>query len=181
MNFNVTLTMKWGISNKLIHPQENAQTGTLVFALSAEKYKLFEVGTDASKGFFQLISNENKEEFITETYDSHKNEAMVLTSNPVKASIVNMKLAANQYQPYLSFVTMLSPLTDYFVGVSSVPLIEDNYWIKSVEIPLYPMRIMKSKTDETSRKISMVTGEPFYTESLRVPIAVGSLKIKSTF
>lgn len=40
--------------------------------------------------------------------------------------------------PFLTLTTMLGPSPDWFVGVSSLPLLEGDAWVEQIELELYP-------------------------------------------
>jgi hypothetical protein len=51
---------------------------------------------------------------------------------------VNLEFAISQAHPFVTLVSMIAPSPDWFVGVSSLPLLQDGQWIESRQIDLVP-------------------------------------------
>ena len=61
--------------------------------------------------------------------------------------MVSLEFDAVSTHPYVTLVSMVAPSPDWFVGVSTLPLVEDGAWRERIEVNL---RVYDAGTDDGS-------------------------------
>ncbi len=184
--YKATLMLNWS-GNPQINAPSNPHTGNMFYVVQNGNLSLFQVGQLASKGISitamfgtvdDLQAETRANPNILKTYTSP-----VLNENQKKQSIMlDLTPSFNS----ISFVTMISPSPDWFIGIPNMSLMKNGKWIDDITIPLYVYDAGTDKgmefanvpdyPEKSAKPIEMIRGEPFYSSGNVIPIAFMNLK-----
>jgi hypothetical protein len=141
--FKIIFSTNWGTpgtENNINFPTkqkngEDSHTGNMCLITHNDKYSAFKLGDYANQGIIESSEYGKNDSLITEIINEKQNcfsyyTAPVLNT-PGKAIF---DITINPQYPYISFVTMIAPSSNWFTGISSVNLTNV---IEPIRIPTY--------------------------------------------
>jgi hypothetical protein len=167
MNYQVIFESNWGNEklNKINFPS-NPHTGNMFLVLHNHDYNLFDLGEMASQGIQETAEFGKLDKLIAHSKYHDDSIYNIYTAKVLKTPGSRIfSVNASKKYPFLSFSTMIAPSSDWFTGISSLPLFNGNAWLGNVTIPLYAMDA------GTARGTEFVT-EPKDHEPYPQPISV---------
>lgn len=122
----------------------NEHYSPLIGATHSEEVFFWEVGGLATSGIESMAETGSVSAFeneIDEAIDANAAEQIIngpgMTSSPSSVSINSVEVSIDF--PLLTLVTMIAPSPDWFVGVSGLPLLDENGdWVNELEVMLFP-------------------------------------------
>ena len=141
ITYKVTFNATWSLST---HPQDfpsGSHFSTLVGAVHNENVSFWETGEIASTGIESMAETGGTSRLLDEVSKS-KSDQTTLSSllgtkvfrSPGKDEFT---FTINKDFPYVTLVSMIAPSPDWFVGVNSLLLYENDLWIKRREVMLF--------------------------------------------
>ena len=190
--YRVTFNSTWSSSTHPTNFPTNPHFSGLVGMTHTEDTTLWERGSFASSGLEVVAETGGKSVIFTEI-DQKISEGSAgsrlsgagITNSPGSVAI---SFTASRTFPLMSLVSMLAPSPDWFVGVNSLRLYDDeDGWVTNLEIPL---RVYDAGTDSGTRFLSgdidtnpadlvtRLTSSPTDTDFVRGENTIGSFVIE---
>ena len=87
----------------------------------------------AERGFTSTLSAE-----VNAAIGAATAEHLLIGSGIPSPAVTSVEFEVSQSFPLVTLVSMIAPTPDWFVGVSALPLFEDNHWVDERRVELIP-------------------------------------------
>lgn len=140
VEYEITFDASWSSET---HPQDfprNPHFSGLIGGTHADGFQIWAEGLLASPGIERMAELGSKNPLSTEIQQAiQAGDAFSLISGGGigrSPGTVSERFSINATHPHVTLVSMIAPSPDWFVGVSGLPLREDDRWIQEVVVPL---------------------------------------------
>lgn len=124
--FLITFEIKWGTpgNEEMINYPDDPHTGNMCLVVHNNKYSMFKLGEFASKGVDESASYGTNDTLIKEI--TNNGNYLTYYTAPIlyTPGATQFDITVNDDYPYFSFMTMIAPSPNWFVGASNVDLID---------------------------------------------------------
>lgn len=141
--YELTFTSNWTNSTFPTNYPSNAHFSPLVGLTHNSNGTIFKTGNNASEGIISMAESGSKVSLKEEIakiqnvgYSAYLIDELGLG---VDEQIITITFESSQDFPLLSIVSMVAPSPDWFVGVNSLVLFENNQWLEdeTIELKVY--------------------------------------------
>lgn len=144
VGYEIRFRSNWNAENlPSLEVEEDAQFGKQLIVLHSADYSVFDVGQNATAGLKNLAEDGNSEKLWEELIQD-----MIFglvadvreTSEPIPAGFpeTSFGVITGIDAPFLTILGKISPSSDWFVGVSSIPLQDvDGDWLEELSVDAY--------------------------------------------
>ena len=136
--YKVTFIGEWTAeSHPDAFPSANDHFSSMVLLTHNKRSELFEEGDLASAGIEHMAEDGFNDDLISEMQELiNSDNAIDFGVGKVIAGdgTDNLVVKASQEFPQLSYVAMIAPSPDWFAGLSSISLFNDNTWVERIEL-----------------------------------------------
>jgi spondin N len=140
--YQVTFTSTW---SQQTHPHEYptglSHFSGLIGATHNALANFWQSGEIATSGIESMAETGSKSLLITEINAQIDigNAQHLLSGGGIGSSPgeVQLTFEITQQHPFVTLVSMIAPSPDWFVGVSSLPLITNGQWVEQLVVPLF--------------------------------------------
>ena len=133
--YNVKFVTSWG-ADKTINAPQNPHTGNMFLVSHNVNFELFKVGQFASKEIANTAMYGSVDDLL-DMVTNNGNVGDVVTNDALMApGEVNLRIKVPYDKTHLSFVTMIAPSSNWFIGFS-VNMMPKWGWTDGMIIPLY--------------------------------------------
>ena len=151
--YRVTFDATWSAATHPVNFPSNPHFSPLVGAVHSEQAVFWERGQIASPGIEQMAETGGTANLLSEI-ETVINEGRALSSIRgggigTSPGATTVQVTVNQDYPLVTLVSMLAPSPDWFVGVNSLSLLDDNGDFSSAMT--VDLRLYDSGTDSGSR------------------------------
>ena len=124
----------------------NAHFSWLAGATHDDSFRFWSVGVPAGPGVTEMAETGRTEILVEEITDAEGVDQVLdwpywfcpdATTN-TKCGELTVEFRVDPDYPYVSLTAMIGPSPDWFVGVDSLPLLEDGQWRDTVPVVLTP-------------------------------------------
>ncbi len=134
--FQITFEASWTLQPL----PGNAHFSPLIGATHSAADEIFSVGTMVSPGVENVaelgVTNLLQSEINQKIANGTVGELILRPGNVGPANTVTVDFTADSENSLVSMLTMIAPSPDWFVGMNSIDLRDENGWIEEVEIVL---------------------------------------------
>jgi hypothetical protein len=148
VRYRVTFESTWSAGSHPVQFPANPHFSGLVGAVHNDQAELWSRGKSASAGIELMAETGGKTSLLNEVDQLIQNGSALsnlsgggLSSSP---GTVSLEFTVNKSYPLVSLVSMVAPSPDWFVGVSSLSLLESGEWVEFKEVDL---RVYDAGTD----------------------------------
>ena len=139
--YELTLEITWSAETAPFQFPANPHLSRLFGATHNGRYTLFRDGHTASSGLELMAENGRGSVLMAEFAEAaRRGRVGTVFEGPnlaVSPGAVSATFAATSEHPLLSFVTMIAPSPDWFIGGADLPLLVDGSWIDTIELELW--------------------------------------------
>lgn len=148
--YEVTFKGNWSAGTFATNYPSNAHFSPLIGLTHNDSVKLYQVGQLASPGVEQVAETGQTGTIVSEIASHITNNNAQFTvygssGQTSGSSEIKFKFSANQAFPNFSFVSMVAPTSDWFVGIDSIKLYESGAWKTNEDVNL---RVYDAGTEE---------------------------------
>ncbi|SFD75912.1 spondin domain-containing protein [Pseudoalteromonas denitrificans] len=143
VTYELTFTSTWNSSTFATNYPSNAHFSPLVGLTHNSQRGIFTTGESASSGIISMAETGSKtrlkEEIGVIQNLGHSNYLIDELGIPTNDTSVTITFEASKDFPLLSIVSMVAPSPDWFIGINSLSLFENEQWIenKTVQLKVY--------------------------------------------
>ena len=140
--YRVTFTTNFTVATHPTDYPNNASFGKVFLAAHSPGNSIFNIGSSASDGLKLYAEDGDLSGLITEHAGGEDNTLMTIitgNANVGTNTSVTFTLNVTPTTTRISFLSKISPSPDWFVGVSSFDIVNDNELIQSGSVKLFPM------------------------------------------
>ena len=141
VTYELTLEITWSVETAPFQFPANPHLSRLFGATHNSRYTLFRDGHTASSGLELMAENGRGSVLMAEFAEAaRRGRVGTVFEGPnlaVSPGVVSTTFAATSEHPLLSFVTMIAPSPDWFIGGADLPLLVDGTWIDAIELELW--------------------------------------------
>ena len=172
--YKVTFESTWSVATHPVEFPSNAHMSGLIGATHNSSVSFWEMGGLATPGIENMAETGSKSPLTSEIDDAIMmgNAGTTLSGNGISSSpgSVNLVFEIKEEFPLVTLVSMVAPSPDWFVGVSSISLVENGVFVDEKSITLKPYDAgrdggisYRSQNMDTSPKepVTEITGSPF--------------------
>ena len=138
--YELTFTNSWSNNTFPTNYPDNAHFSPLVGLTHNEKTSIFKRDTNASPGIISMAETGSKEllkgEIAVIQNLGDSGNLIDELGIPVNETSVTITFEASQDFSLLSIVSMVAPSPDWFVGINSLVLFENNQWVDDITVQL---------------------------------------------
>lgn len=183
VQYQVELQLDW---TKETHPKDYPKGGyftKFIGVTHTKKGGLWKNGGATSKGLLDVIKEgklgEVKKEMKKQREKDRVNDIFEMEDVTRFPRVIGTKFKTSRDRPYVTLAAGIIPSPDWFIGVSSVRLLDKDIWLKEKEVIIYAYdagthegTTYKSKTKKSKNisKIMRIEMEPFIVERNIVPV-----------
>lgn len=188
VRYTAFISILWGSSDASPAYPSNPHLGNLFLVTHSDRYDLFQVGQMASKGISQTSMFGTTTQLEDETLGFREilfKDSLKGVDVPVNITFPGIPL--DKDHSLFSFSAMTAPSPDWFTGVSSIDLLDENGdWVHDVILPLW---VFDAGTDYgrgfynepdfpriPPRPIRFVTGDALF-PNYQAPEPIGSIHL----
>ena len=139
--YELTFDASWSATTHPVNFPGNPHFSGLIGALHNESVSFWDEGATATPGIKRMAEIGSKTDLTTEILVGlgDGNVSRVINEGGISRSpdSIVISFSVKETHPFLTLVSMLAPSPDWFVGVSSLPLRDENGWIDLIEIDLF--------------------------------------------
>ena len=140
VTYELTFTQTWTAADFPTNYPSNTHFSPVVGLTHNADTRLFQIDGTASPGMVLMAETGGKSTLKDEISDiqntGHSNYLIDESGIPNGSTSVSMTFEASQDFPLLSVVSMVAPSPDWFIGLESLSLFNDNAWVESQTIQL---------------------------------------------
>jgi len=172
------------------HPTDypdNASFGRVFLAAHSPGISIFTLGGVASDGLKKYAEDGDLADLVAEHSGGEDNNTMTIitgSSNVSTSTTITYDINVTPTTTRISFVSKITPSPDWFVGVSSIDLVNGNELIESASFRLYPLDAgsdsgtsYESPDSPEPGPISQIQGTPFSSGSIE-STQIGTLSVE---
>jgi len=172
------------------HPTDypdNASFGRVFLAAHSPGTSIFTLGGVASDGLKKYAEDGDLADLVAEHSGGEDNNTMTIitgSSNVGTSTTITYDINVTPTTTRISFVSKITPSPDWFVGVSSIDLVNGNELIESASFRLYPLdagsdsgTTYESPDSPEPGPISQIQGTPFSSGSIE-STQIGTLSVE---
>jgi hypothetical protein len=172
------------------HPTDypdNASFGRVFLAAHSPGTSIFTLGGVASDGLKKYAEDGDLADLVAEHSGGEDNNTMTIitgSSNVSTSTTITYDINVTPTTTRISFVSKITPSPDWFVGVSSIDLVNGNELIESASFRLYPLdagsdsgTTYESPDSPEPGPISQIQGTPFSSGSIE-STQIGTLSVE---
>jgi hypothetical protein len=172
------------------HPTDypdNASFGRVFLAAHSPGTSIFTLGGVASDGLKKYAEDGDLADLVAEHSGGEDNNTMTIitgSSNVSTSTTITYDINVTPTTTRISFVSKITPSPDWFVGVSSIDLVNGNELIESASFRLYPLDAgsdsgtsYESPDSPEPGPISQIQGTPFSSGSIE-STQIGTLSVE---
>lgn len=172
------------------HPTDypdNASFGRVFLAAHSPGTSIFTLGGVASDGLKKYAEDGDLADLVAEHSGGEDNNTMTIitgSSNVSTSTTITYDINVTPTTTRISFVSKITPSPDWFVGVSSIDLVNGNELIESASFRLYPLdagsdsgTTYESPDSPEPGPISQIQGTPFSSGSIESN-QIGTLSVE---
>jgi hypothetical protein len=172
------------------HPTDypdNASFGRVFLAAHSPGTSIFTLGGVASDGLKKYAEDGDLTDLVAEHSGGEDNNTMTIitgSSNVSTSTTITYDINVTPTTTRISFVSKITPSPDWFVGVSSIDLVNGNELIESASFRLYPLDAgsdsgtsYESPDSPEPGPISQIQGTPFSSGSIE-STQIGTLSVE---
>ena len=138
--YELTFISNWDAANFATNFPTSAHFSGLIGSTHNNQVAIFTRSELASPGIISVAETGAKFPLTSEiqTYIANNNADKVLDGGgiPAGSRSVTLVFSANRQYPYLSIVSMVAPSPDWFIGINSFNLYENEQWLDNVTFNL---------------------------------------------
>lgn len=138
--YKLTFTSNWNAQQFPTNFPQTAHFSGLIGLTHNEQVRIFQRSQLASQGIIQMAETGSKNQLSTEirTHINNGNSDKVLDGPGISAgsNIATLTFSANTTFSHLSITSMVAPSPDWFIGIDSLDLYENNQWKDNITINL---------------------------------------------
>ncbi len=139
--YDITFTSVWNTNDHGTLPS-GAHWSSLVGANHANENEFWQLNTQASnaiKNVAELGNNAALQQEIETSINANNTEQLFLMSsvNTATGAVTISDVEINENYPLLTLVSMIAPSPDWFIGINSFNLRENNDWLNNATIDLF--------------------------------------------
>lgn len=137
--YNIEFVATWSKETHPDHYNSDAHFSPLVAYSHKEGGEIFKTGSKSSFGMEQMAETGATDTLVVELQsfiDMNLAQESVVGERIDSPGSTSVTLSTSLENQYLSFVSMLAPSPDWFVGVEAVNLVQDGNWVDELEIIL---------------------------------------------
>ncbi|MDK2595771.1 spondin domain-containing protein [Pseudoalteromonas obscura] len=140
VTYELTFTRTWERSNFPTNYPNGTHFSPVIGLTHNEQGRIFQRETSASAGIASMAETGSKTLLKNEISDIQNlgNSSYLIDEAGISGNSksVSMTFEASQSFPYLSVVSMVAPSPDWFIGIDSLLLFNDNQWVDEQTIQL---------------------------------------------
>ena len=140
-SYMLTFTSTWSATTHPVNFPPNPHFSGLVGGTHNVNAVFWQEGNPASKGIKDMAERGLKDPLIAEIDSAilQSNAGAVLSGGGLAGSPDSVLLSfdISKEYPLITVVSMLAPSPDWFIGVSGLPLFENNQWVEKIVVNLY--------------------------------------------
>ncbi len=138
--YELTFTSNWNDQEFPTNFPSNAHFSGLIGLTHNDQVRIFQRSELASQGIIQMAETGSKSQLSTEinTLINNGNSDKILDGPgiPAGSSVATLTFSANTTFSHLSITSMVAPSPDWFIGIDSLDLYENNEWKDNITINL---------------------------------------------
>ncbi|MCF6439962.1 spondin domain-containing protein [Pseudoalteromonas luteoviolacea] len=140
VNYELTFTQTWEQNVFPTNFPSNTHFSPLIGLTHNDQGRIFQRDSTASAGIVSMAETGSKTLLKSEISDiqnlGHSSYLIDEAGIPQGSKSVTLTFEASQAYPHLSIVSMVAPSPDWFIGIDSLLLFNDNQWIDEQTIQL---------------------------------------------
>jgi len=140
-SYLLTFTSTWSAATHPLDFPPNPHFSGLVGATHNAQVSFWQEGQPASKGIKDMAERGLKDPLTAEIDSAilQNNAGAVLSGGGLAGSpdSVMLSFSISRDFPLITVVSMLAPSPDWFIGVTALPLFENNQWLEKIVVNLY--------------------------------------------
>lgn len=150
--YKLTFTSNWNAQQFPTNFPQTAHFSGLIGLTHNDQITIFQRSELASQGIIQMAETGNKSQLSAEinTHIQNANSDKVLDGSgiPAGSDMATLTFSANTTFSHLSITSMVAPSPDWFVGINSLDLYENDQWKDNIVINL---KVYDAGSDDGAR------------------------------
>ena len=139
VKYNIEFVALWSNETHPDYYDSNAHFSPLVAYTHKEGGEIFKTGGKSSPGMEQMAETGATDTLAVELQsfvDMNLAQESVVGERIDSPGSISVTLSTSLDNPYLTFVSMVAPSPDWFVGVEAINLVQDGDWVDDLELNL---------------------------------------------